>query len=118
MIKITALTGPFAGQIREASSDISPERLLQAFVRQGWDWQIDYSRATEQEKWTWARQDLTGRCFRALLKGLSVYFLGREFGGIKQAEVLEDAIVNSRRMVTIGRDDETGVEITTHGWEH
>ncbi|MBP9751828.1 MAG: hypothetical protein KBD19_03145 [Candidatus Moranbacteria bacterium] len=48
-IKVTALSGPYAGQTKEAPPEITAEGLLGGFLERGWQWSIDYSRATEEE---------------------------------------------------------------------
>jgi hypothetical protein len=117
MIRLMAFSGPYAGKVREVPSGLDPQRILMEFVRNDWDWEVNYRQATEEEKFIWGRQDLVARCMRALKRGLPVKFLGREYRGLESAIQLEDDIVSSRRMVTIGRDNQNGVEIAVEGWE-
>jgi hypothetical protein len=117
MIRITALTGPHAGKTRSVPEGIDPQQLLMDFFRHGWEWRIDYTQATEEEAFLWGRQDLVARCIRALHRGLPVRFLDREFRGLAQVQEMEDAIADSGRMITLGRDDEEGVEVIAVGWE-
>jgi len=117
MIKVTILSGSYAGRTRAMPDDVDPAALLQSFLQHGWDWRVDYSEATPEEEWAWGRQDLVARFLRALKRGLPVTFLGKEYRGIEKAQALEDAIAGSGRMVTIERDDEDGLVIVAKGWE-
>lgn len=143
MIKITYLSGPFAGRSREfilglqgeiiclppadqamASPgqfwdlpEVDPAELFNAFVGHGWQWRVDYSQATEREKFLWFRAEFVARMVRALTRGLPVKFMGREYRAQSSAEVLEvaqrleDDIVSSGRMITIDSDDEHGLVV-------
>ena len=108
MIFIKALNGPHTGKVRDVSSLINPEELLRSMLEHGWTWEINYSQATPEEKFVWGRVDLITRCVRALTQNLPVIFLGKVYD---DAGELEDAIVASGRMVSLGRDDEHGVTI-------
>jgi hypothetical protein len=116
MISVTVLSGPYTGQSRIVSAEIKPEELFRSLLDHDWEWEVDYSQATETEKFLWFRQDLVCRCIRALKRGLPVRFMDRQFQGLERAGDLEDAIVGSGRNITLGRDDETGVEVVTAGW--
>lgn len=124
MISLTAITGPYAGQTREAK-DVLPEDILGDFLIQGWEWSIDYSQGTEEEKFLWFRQDLSCRIVKAIKEGRSVSFLGKMYrveAGYSADELIravgeiEDAIANSGRMVSIEYDDRTGLAISDGGF--
>jgi len=112
---MTITTGPYAGRTRDVSV-VDPHKLLGDCYRRGWEWTVDYSRATEEEAWRWGREDISLRAVRALVHGRQVRFLGKIYQGTDAAGPLEDAIVASGRMIALGRDDETGVDILAHGW--
>lgn len=128
MIKMAMLTGPYAGQTRDVSAaDVGPEKLLGDCLKKGWEWDIDYSAATQVEAIEWFRHDLSCRVIRALHKGLPVRFLEKTYvlknpknrGELKKvAGQVEDAIVRSSFLVSLEYDDERGVRISTHGHEH
>ena len=77
MIRIRLLSGPYAGQEREIPADANPADFIAAILQHGWDWQVDYFQATEEEKFLWFRQDLVARCVRALSKGRQVRLWAR-----------------------------------------
>ncbi len=124
MIRVTLVNGDYAGETRVIPSDISPESLLGSFLEYGWEWSIDYSQATEEEIFEWARQDMSCRILRALKEGRSVRFLDKEFRLktgwsskelIKVTVEVETMVTNSDRIVSIEYDDETGVGIKDNG---
>lgn len=123
MIKMKMLSGPHAGKVSDTSG-LQPEELLSSALEHGWQWEIDYSQATEEEKFRWLAQDIAVRCVRALAAGLPVRFMDRTFQirskdpeQFRQvAGELEDLIVNSGRIITLGSDDENGVVIKEGGF--
>lgn len=117
MIQIKLLSGLFASRMRKISEGIGPREFLYSIYRHGWRWEIDYSAATEAERILWGREDMALRCVRALLAGRPVEFLGKSYTGPGSVGVLEDDIVNSKRLVQLVRDDETGVVIAVAGYE-
>lgn len=118
MVKMTLLTGPYAGVTRDVTNQ-NPRELLGSVYAHGWEWEIDYSVASEEETLAWGGQDMALRCVRALQHGRTVTFLGKKYNEFSEEVVgeLEDAIVNSNRMVKIVRDDDTGVIIEAFGYE-
>jgi hypothetical protein len=103
--------------------DGDPSELIMDLVRQGYVWDIDWSRATEQETFLWGQADMVGRILRALSDGRPVFFQGTEYRAtpetIKEvAGQVEDAIANSGYMVVVEADDEQGVRIGIRGTEH
>lgn len=124
MIKLTAVTGPHAGKVREVPEEYDPQALLREFARHDWKWQVYFSEATENETLLWGRADMVARILAALTHGRSVFFEGAEYRvtashdlAAKVGEV-EDAIAYSGLMVTVVRDDDKGVFIGTVGTEH
>jgi hypothetical protein len=124
MIKMKALTGRHAGKVREVASGISAQQILYEFCVLGWEWEIDYSAATEEEKYQWFRHDLSSRIVRALRAGRSVRFLKKIYRVADVSDTdelmfvagkIEDTIVASGFNVSLERDDETGVVVRTHG---
>lgn len=124
MIKITVLSGPYAGRTRVMPSGINPSSIFMGFVRDSWDWRVDYTQATEMETFEWFRHELIARIVRALQSGRSVSFRGQEFrlrDPTDAAELelvgqmVEDVVVNSGLMVTVDRDDQSGLIIGTRG---
>lgn len=111
MIRMKCLTGPYAGKVRELGPEINPVDLLEAFLQHGWEWEIDYSQATGNEAVRWVRADLAMRAIRAMKKSLPVSFMGKVYTDPAQ---LEDAIAYSGKGVSLGQDDETGMEIVAY----
>ena len=127
MIRITLLTGPFAGSTRTSAqvpSDIDPMAIVADIVRHGWGWSIDWSQATTEEAFLWGRADFVCRILRALAEGRPVRFLGRVYGPAANADELatlvgkvEDAVAESGRNVFILADDAFGLTVGVHGHE-
>lgn len=121
MIKITLLTPPYAGRVRElhGTQEVDPADLLRELVSKRVCWTIDWSQATREEAFLWGRADLVSRILRGLIGGRSVFFLGQEYRAedytsiTEVAGVVEDAIVNSGLMVCIESDGDGGVRIGT-----
>ena len=116
MIRITCQGGAYDGVTRVPPPDLVPMELLQSLANHGWGWSIDYARANETEMLAWGTADMVVRCVRALRQGHPVRFLNRVFEGfdMEVAGALEDAIVDSGRMVQLTIDDATGVTIVAH----
>jgi len=124
MIKVTILSGPHAGKTRVAPANIKPENLLGDIAKHEWEWRVDYSQATEEEQFFWFRQDLSCRIVRALRARRPVRFMGRVFQLsnltdtdelMRRVGEVEDAIVESGFNVSLERDDDSGVVVSTHG---
>lgn len=114
VIKIKALTGPYAGQVRVPNSDVSPVDLLMSFLQHGWEWSIDFSHAGELEALEWARRDIGARMLRAQIQNKPIRFLGKDYANAQEAE---DAITSSSRMIYVVRDNEEVLEIGEEGYE-
>lgn len=124
-IKVKVLTGPHTGEERVVPPDVSAHDLLGDCLVKKWLWSVDYTAATEDEAYEWGRQDLSCRIIRALRKGLPVTFLGKTYQlpATTSSEafeeivgVVEDAIVSSGRIVSIGYDDSRGIEVLDLGF--
>lgn len=113
-IKLTMLTGQFEGQSRYIYSDhpFSAGDMLSSIVQHGWKWEIDYSGATNEEVLVWGVADIACRAVCAWVEKRPLYFQGVEYFSPGE---YEDAIVASRKMVCIERDDETGLYIKSEG---
>ena len=127
MIKVTILTGPFTGKTRVVQPGIKPENLLGEFVQMGYAWEVDYSQATQAETIEWFKHDFTCRVARALHAGRPVKFLDKTYTMKNPEDMqefkdlmgkIDDAVGDSGRIISIERDDETGVIISTHGFQH
>lgn len=126
MIKITLLSGRFAGITRVIPENQDPGEFIGSIFAHGWKWEIDYSQANEDEKLAWFKEDMSARCVRAIVSGLPVRFLDKIFqektGDLEKRKTivgeLEDAIVESGRMVSIEQDNEDGVIISVQGFAH
>ena len=116
MIKLMILSGPFAGRTRIIPADMKPDDLFRDLLAHGWKWEVDYSQATTEEHWNWARHDLAIRLVEVLRQGQAVRFMGQEYRGLERVGDLEDAIAESKRMVSWKYHD-WGLEVTVHGWE-
>jgi hypothetical protein len=118
-MKITALTGPYAGRTRGVDDRVvDPYELLRGFVDHGHEWSVDYSSAvSERERLAWAIPDLACRSIRALRAGRPVWFEGVEYRAERPGDVprvageIEDAMVYSGHYVKLESDDEHGVVI-------
>jgi len=126
MITITALTGPYAGKVREVTEEmgIDPMALLREFAGHDWKWWVDFSRATEREAFLWGRADMVARIMAALAHGRSVTFAGAVYrvdnpdALLTVAGAVEDAVVESGYNVRVESDDAHGVMIGTGGTEY
>jgi hypothetical protein len=116
MIRMTILSGPYAGQTRTIPADVKPQNLFGELVERGWEWDVDYTQATAEEHWDWAKHDLMARIVRTLSSGKTVKFQNSDFFGIESAQAVEDAVVGSKRMVS-WREHGWGLEIIVGGWE-
>lgn len=114
MIKITLLSGPHAGQICTIPEAVKAQDMISSLAQHGWEFSVNYSQATEQEKFEWGRQELGYRAAVALSSGRKLRFLGQDYSDIG---AFEDAIVTSGRMVYIARNDEEVFEVGAEGWE-
>ena len=125
MIKVILQSGPLAGRERtfkKGGEPVNPAELFASLVSHGWQWETDYSRATEGEILLWFREELAARVLRALRDGRPVKFLGAEYRAKKESilevgQAIEDAIVASGRLVTIDADDEQGLVVGVRGYE-
>jgi hypothetical protein len=124
MITIIALSGPYKDHSKEVPSHIDPSILLGEFVREKWQWVIDFRHATREEVLVWARADMVCRISAALIHGRVVWFNGVAYSAKNQSDIvgvadaIEDAITNSSKMVFVESDDAIGVTIGTGGTEH
>jgi hypothetical protein len=123
-IKVTVLSGPYAGRTEEVLPDISARNLLGDFLIKRWGWSVDYSAATEDEAFEWGRQDLSVRIIRALGRGLPVTFLEKIHRVVDTTNAVaferivgevEDAIASSGRIVSLDYDDARGVGVADLG---
>lgn len=113
MIKIKCLTGPYAGQIREAPENQNPLKVLVSMVELGWQWEIDFSLATRDETVAWGGADLMARAVRAVKEGRGAFFMGVEYSTMEDLQVFEDEIVSSGYYVQVASDDHNGLVIYT-----
>ena len=117
MITITALTGPYAGKVREVPEGFDPMPLLREFASHDWKWRVDFSRATERETFLWARADMVARIMSALVHGRTVTFNSVTYRADAPNDIahvageVEDVIANSGYMVHVERDDDEEVVI-------
>lgn len=110
MVILKMTSGLHKGKVRDVSG-VDPVKMLLSCVHHGWNWKIDYLRATSEEVLEWGRADMAVRIGRALDRGLLVTFMGKKYRGRESTQELEDAITGSGRMVKVGRDDGRGVVI-------
>jgi hypothetical protein len=123
-MRITILSGPYAGQSRDIDAQIvDPLALLADLVRRNCEWHIDWTSDTSpSDAFIWARADLVWRITRALQRGRRVTFGETTFTARQDIEQvagqIEDAIVQSGLHVFIARDDNAGVIIGIGPPEH
>jgi hypothetical protein len=124
MIKITCLSGPYAGQTKEIPVNENPREIFLSFLRHNWDWKVDYSQATDEEIFKWLREEIAVRIVRALLQKRPVYFLDKKYRlqegeDLKKiVEQIENEIGESGRTIFIEKDDKKGLVIGVGGYEH
>lgn len=111
MIKIKCIGGPFDGKVRVVPEGLKPLELLVEMSHNGWGWEIDYSKASQEEVIAWGGADLMQRAVRAVENGRTVTFLGTEYSKIEELQDFEDAIVYSGYMVRVAKDDDEGVVV-------
>lgn len=117
-MRVTVLTGPYAGRTRDVPADVDPLVLLAEFAEADWQWECEWDSARDETEWfAWARADMASRIMRALLHGRPVWFLSVEYRARTRTDVpgvalaVEDAISNSGLYVVVESDDEVGVRI-------
>lgn len=131
MIKITLTSGPRAGTtvvadgdiIRNPRMQVEPMELFHSLIKNDWNWEINAAQATDQEVFLWGRAHLASRIQRALSKGIPILVFGARFNPDpsnmveleRTAGVIEDTIVDSGQMVTIGQDDDSTLSIIAVG---
>lgn len=118
MVTVTLRDGHLAGQRLDASSfGWTPQDVLCGISGYKWQWETDLSKATDEEKSLWLRQDVTMKVVRALAQGLPVRFLDKEYrseslqGAFQIAAEIEDHILASGHEAYLESDDHTGVII-------
>jgi len=116
MIKISILSGPYIGRVREIPKGMDPNEILPGISNQGWKYQIDYSQATIQEIESWGAAEMMDRILSALHNGLPVVFDGETYlleckNILVVGQEIEDAISSSGKLVYIKSDDESGLVI-------
>jgi hypothetical protein len=110
MVLMKILTGPNRAKVRNVSSTEDPSRLFQELAERDWDWELDLSEATDDERFLWTREDIVARCMRAIhCRYLPVFFMGKEYNDSKE---LRQALAVSTRQIVMVTDDDTGVEIS------
>ena len=116
MIIIKILNGPYEGQTRSVSLHAEdPLEILTALIGQGWRWELDYSRATEEEEYFFGRADLVARIIRALREKKTILFPGTTFRVREGQDVtalarkIEDAF--GEYLIGVESDDENGLVI-------
>lgn len=137
MIKVICLDGPFAGAVRifegtRAIDDLekwilgeatNPSELFGSFVMYGWRWEVDYSKATDEEFLKWFAAEIMARILRALRNGLPVKFfnkiyrLSKDEDLLKVGQEIEGAIASSKKIIFLISDDENGLVIGVKGFE-
>lgn len=117
MIRITCLSDPYIG----VELEDPPIAILNSLALREWDWEVDYSEATEEEISLWFRKELAIRIFFTLTRGLPVYFQGRQYqsesegeGDLSETlESLQEDIKKSEGGITIISNDERRLVIGT-----
>jgi len=119
MVYLRYLSGPHKGRKRNVT-DADPEIIFRNMLEFGWDWSIDYSKATKEKVSIWWGFDVGARIRRALAYGRTVYFMGYayevrdpdEFETVAREVV--DCINRAAHTIGIERDDECGLVINAY----
>ena len=115
-------------------SSKEPVEVLEPLLSTSSEWEIDYRAATANEKFKWHNADLYNRCIRALNhRNLPVRFLGKTYNNFEEFKeklhwflTMKISPINKPHRVSIGggadlltllKDDETGVEIERNDLE-
>ncbi len=138
MIKIKLLSGRFKNRFRHFSGtkvvesfdplvlgeDIDPSSLFSGFLAHQDTWEVDYFEATGEEIQLWFVPEFAARVRRALENGLPVRFMDHEWRWNSDGQSLvallqeiEDVVSDSGFVISIESDDESGLVISTHGFE-
>ena len=121
-MKVTVLTGKYAGVTRNISTTDAPAILI-SLARDNVKWRCCPDPNTDpQDLFEWTRIDLAARCVSALMHGRSVTFMGEVYRATADTLELavgyiEDEIVNSGKNIFVEKDDEDGVVIAVHSNE-
>jgi len=110
LISEKVLVGPNAGQTQEIYGN-DPWQFFNDHIQNDLPWELDYSRATEEEKNLWCQEDINFRCIRALKTGHTVRLLGKIYQGVESIPQIDKAINNASRKIGILSDDDYGVVI-------
>ncbi len=92
-----------------------PDEVFANLVSHGWNWEIDYSQATDEEAFNWRSSEVAVRILRALFQGRPVTYMGKVYSAKSPEEArevafaIEDEMVASERLLGIERDDEAGL---------
>lgn len=120
MITIKCVGGPWDGVIREVPAGMDPAAVLRGLASHGCRWEIDFSRATNDELLSVGSTDMTWRIIWALRDGRRVIvgdtvFAVHDSADEKEVEALgqeiEDTIVESGYHVKVVSDDQYGLTI-------
>jgi hypothetical protein len=118
MVTVQFIDGHLAGQTLNASeAGLTPQDILCGIAGYKWRWETDYSQATEEEYGVWSKQDLTMKTVRALVQGLPVRVLDREYrteslqGAFQTAAEIEDLVLENGYEAHLESDDHNGVVI-------
>lgn len=119
MITITMTDGHMAGQTLDASAfGFSPQDILCGISGYKWRWETDFSKATDEEKSVWSKQDVTMKIVRALAQKLPVRVLEKEYrseslqSAFHTAAEIEDLLLESGHTAVLESDDHTGIVIS------
>ena len=116
MVKLQIINGQLAGAPFEVPAGLEPIPLFTFYIEEGWEWKLDVTAATSDEKKVWLRADFGARIMRALMQCRPVFYNGQVFSSngtleevFKVGQRLEDEIAADNLMVAIISDDENGL---------
>src|SRR3989338_10806748 len=91
-MRVTILSGPYAGRTREVPPGISPVSFLFQLAEADWRWKVHWGvGAPTTEEFEWARADIAARIIRALAHGRVVRFMGREYRAPRREDLARGA---------------------------
>lgn len=118
MVRLQVLTGMLAGAPWEVPVGLDPVPLFIFYIKEGWEWKLDVTAATSDEKKIWLRADMGARIIRALMQTRPVFYNGRvyicdgsQLEVFKVGQRLEDQITADNLMVVIVADNDDGVVV-------
>ncbi len=95
MVKIKTINGRHKTKLENVFGDVDPNYILAYLLKNGFNWEIDYSNCGAEEAFNWGKADFMFRCIQAIRKGYLVYLCHKTYTRLNQLNDLEETVINS-----------------------